>query len=248
VATVRSVLWKHKPDGRGHLPTWLRFDDGARTLYHSIRVKIHPRHWTPRAERGRKSHDLHEDINGLIEGRLADAERERLRLLQIREVSTAEALKSAVAGKGYTDCFLDFAHAHLDDVEAQGNVGRVREERADSSAPSTRLLPRCSGEGSRVRGVDRPAPLAVRGGARRSRTSGWVRSRALLGLGGRPARWRRRRSAAGPAVWWPPGPPAPAPATMTGPHPGLTEAARDDLDRIVDEREGAGIPQSARVL
>jgi len=130
VATVRPVLWKHKPDKRGHMPVWLRFDDGARTLYHSIRVKIHPRHWNPRAERVRKSHDLHEDINGLIEARLADAERERLRLLRLREVPTAEALKSAVAGKGYTDCFLDFARDYLDGVEARGNVGRVRKERA----------------------------------------------------------------------------------------------------------------------
>lgn len=150
MATVRPVLWKHKKNRHGHHPLWLRFDDGARTLYHSLSVSLHPRHWNPKAERVRKSHDLDDEINALIEARLADAERERLRLLVAREVPTAEALKAAVAGIERVGCFLRFAREYLDGVEAQGNVSRVRKERAvmnkleafgGSPLPFARLTP-----------------------------------------------------------------------------------------------------------
>lgn len=103
MATVRPVLWTHKTSQRGHHPIRLRFADGARTLYPSLGVYVHARHWNEKAERVRKTHDLHEDINRLIEARLNEAERERLRLMTAGEVPTAEALKAAVAGKGRTD-------------------------------------------------------------------------------------------------------------------------------------------------
>ena len=78
----------------------------------------------------RKTHPHADDVNGLIETRLADAERERLRLLTAREVVTAEALKNAVLGRGHTEDFLGFARSFLEDVEKRGEVRRSRKERA----------------------------------------------------------------------------------------------------------------------
>lgn len=130
MATVRPVLWTHKTSPKGHHPIRLRFSDASRTLYHSVGVYVHKRHWNEKAERVRKTHDLHEDINQLIEARLNDAERERLRLLTRNEIPTAEALKSAVVGKGKTDDFLAFAEEFIATVERQGNIQRARRERA----------------------------------------------------------------------------------------------------------------------
>ena len=130
MATVRPVLWTHKTSPRGHHPVRLRFADASRSLYHSVGVYLHPRHWNEKAERVRKTHDLHEEINELIETKLNAAERERLRLLKTGEHPTAEALKAAVVGKGHTDCFLAYAEEFLDGVERQGNVQRGRKERA----------------------------------------------------------------------------------------------------------------------
>ena len=130
MATVRPVLWTHKTSPRGHHPIRLRFADASRSLYHSIGVYLHRRHWNERAERVRKTHDLHEEINELIETKLNAAERERLRLLKLGEIPTAEALKAAVVGKGHTDCFLAYAEGFLEGVERQGNVQRARKERA----------------------------------------------------------------------------------------------------------------------
>jgi integrase/recombinase XerD len=130
VATVTPVLWRHKANARGHHPLWLRFGDGSRTLYASLGVYLHPRFWNENAARVRKTYELHEEVNQLIEARLADAERARLRLLTAREVVTAEGLKEAVFGRGHSGCLLDYARAFLDAVERQGNVQRARKERA----------------------------------------------------------------------------------------------------------------------
>ena len=108
----------------------LRFDDGARTLYLSLGESVHPRHWNPKAERVRKSHAEHEALNGLIEARLSEAERERIRLVTLRQVPTAEGLKTAVQGKGLADDVLAYARGFLDGVEEDGNVRRAKKERA----------------------------------------------------------------------------------------------------------------------
>lgn len=108
----------------------LRFDDGARTLYLSLKESIHPRHWNPNAERVRKSHPQHKALNDLIEARLGEAETERLRLVTLRKTPTADILKQAVEGKGLGDDVLAYARDFLDDVEEAGNVRRAKKERA----------------------------------------------------------------------------------------------------------------------
>jgi integrase len=130
MATVRPVLWRQKRNAQGQHPVWLRFSDATRTTYSSLGVYVAPGYWNQKAERVRKTHPLADEINTLIEARLADAERERLRLLTAREVVTAEALKKAVAGRGHSECFLEYARTFLLDVEKQGNVQRAKGERA----------------------------------------------------------------------------------------------------------------------
>lgn len=133
LAKVTPVLWRHKANADGHHPLWLRFTDTRRTLYASLSVSLHPRHWNDRKREVRKGHPHADRINALLARRLADAEDERLRLLADREPVTAEALKAAVV---YTEaapeapCFLENARAFLAGVERRGNVSRFRKESA----------------------------------------------------------------------------------------------------------------------
>lgn len=133
LSAVTPILWPHTENAEGHKPIWLRFSDTHRTLYASLGVYIHPRHWNERKREVRKGHDHHKRINALIATRLAEAEDERLRLLMAREPVTAEALKAAVANEatgGPAACFLRFSRALLEEVERQGNVARYRKESA----------------------------------------------------------------------------------------------------------------------
>lgn len=129
---MTPLLWKHKTDAKGHQPLYLRVGDASRTLYVSLGVRLHPRHWNDVAKRVRKSHDHEERLNALILRRLSEAEDERLRLLTNREPVTAEAIKAVLSpkkGRGPVD-FLDYAERRLKEVERQGMIGRVRTERS----------------------------------------------------------------------------------------------------------------------
>ncbi len=119
MATVRPVLWTHMTSPRGHHPTRRRFADASRSLYHSVGVYLHPRHWNARAERVHKTHDLYEEISELIGTKLNAAGRERPRLFKTGEHPTAEALKAAVVGKGHTGCSLAYAEEFLDRPSAE---------------------------------------------------------------------------------------------------------------------------------
>lgn len=132
MAKVTPVLWTHKLNRDGHAPIRLRFSDTRRDLYASIGVAVHPRHWNAAALRVRRSHPDYEEINALIVGRLAVAEKARLALLNGGQTVTAEALKSAVAPtgtRGRPSCFLLYVETFLDDLEAAGKIARVRRER-----------------------------------------------------------------------------------------------------------------------
>jgi integrase len=132
VAKVTPLLLKHKTDAKGHQPLYLRVADGSRTLYVSLGVRLHPRHWNDDAKRVRKGHDHTDRINALVQRRLSEAEDERLRLLTSREPVTAERIKAALSPEkenGLVD-FLDFAEQRLKEVERRGLIGRVRTERA----------------------------------------------------------------------------------------------------------------------
>ena len=130
MAAYRPVLWKHKRQSDGHCPIWLRFEGGGRTLYASLGVNIHPRHWNEKRAEVRKGHPQSEGINSLIQARLSCVEAERLRLLREGEPVTAEALKAAVAPADNTvkSCFLDYAREKLVEVERRGNISRVKKE------------------------------------------------------------------------------------------------------------------------
>ncbi len=134
MAKASAVLWKHKTNAEGHHPVYLRFTDSRRTLYHSLRVSVAPRHWNENSQARpvRKGHPHADEINTLIAARLAVAEVERLRLLTAGEPETAAALKAALAvQKQEADpCFLRYVEDFLVGVEKSGNVQRVDKERA----------------------------------------------------------------------------------------------------------------------
>ena len=133
MATVTPILRipKSRPDG--HAPLWLRFTDARRSVYHSLGIYLHPRHWNDRKQEVRKGHPHSEQINGLIAKRLAEVEDKRLRLMLDREPVTLEALREAVAPAPLaddraTDCFLAYVERFLEGVGKGGNVRRVRRE------------------------------------------------------------------------------------------------------------------------
>ena len=133
MATVTPILRTPKARPDGHAPLWLRFTDTRRTVYLSLGVYLHPRHWNDRKQEVRKGHPHAERINGLIAKRLAEVEDERLRLLMEREPITLEALRQAVAPAPpqedrSTGCFLAYVERFLEGVGKGGNVRRVRRE------------------------------------------------------------------------------------------------------------------------
>ena len=73
MAKVTPILWKHKANADGHHPIWIRVADRHRTLYHSLGEYIALKHWNPNSHRVRKSHPVYEDLNALIQDRLAVA-------------------------------------------------------------------------------------------------------------------------------------------------------------------------------
>jgi len=132
VAKVTPILWTHKRRKDGTAPLRLRFSDTHRDLYASLRVAVHPRHWNERQRRVRKSHPDADEINELIAGKLAAAEKIRLGLLSSGEAVTAEALKRALSPSGASGgprCFLRYVDTFLDELAVSGKVARVRRER-----------------------------------------------------------------------------------------------------------------------
>ena len=129
MAKATPILWKHKPNADGHFPIWIRLADRYRTLYHSLGEYVAARHWNPNARRVRKSHPVADDLNSLIQDKLAVAQAERVRLKRAGKPVTAEAIKEALVGadpdKASGD-FLAYADRH---VAALGARGQIREQR-----------------------------------------------------------------------------------------------------------------------
>ena len=133
LAKVAPVLRSDAADANGHRTLRLRFTDTDRTLYASLDIRLHPRHWNARKGEVRKGHPHADRINALVARRLAEVEDERLRLLTEREPVTAEALKAAVvhdASGVDSTCFLAYVRGRLNALVTAGNVDRHRNDRA----------------------------------------------------------------------------------------------------------------------
>lgn len=132
MAKCTPLLWKHKPRSNGHLPIWLRLEGEGRTLYHSLGVAIHPRHWNEKKREVRSGHPQSAEINSLIQARLNDVEAERLRLLREGEAISAEAMKEAISPsvEPTSGCFLQHGRKFLAEVERRGNIRRYKKESA----------------------------------------------------------------------------------------------------------------------
>ena len=130
MAKATPVLWKHDPNPEGHLPIWLRFSDARRTLYSSLGVYIHSRFWNPLKRKVRKGHPNADEINALVQKRLAAVEAERIRLLTDGEPITAEALKAVLQPVKAPGDFFSFADAYVSDLRRRGQVREHRREKA----------------------------------------------------------------------------------------------------------------------
>jgi len=96
MAKITPVLWKHKDNGDGHCPIYLRIYSEGKTKYKSLSVYIHPRHWNDRTRRVRKSHRRFAEINALITDKLSEAEGAVVESRREGRAPTAQELKEAL--------------------------------------------------------------------------------------------------------------------------------------------------------
>lgn len=133
MARVTPVLWKYKANADGHFPILIRVADCYRTLYHALGEAVAASHWNPNAHRVRKSHPVADDLNALIQDRLADAQAERVRLKRAGEPVTAEAIKAALVGaepSRLAGDYLVYADRHIEALKARGQIREYRREKA----------------------------------------------------------------------------------------------------------------------
>ena len=133
MAKVTPILWTHKANADGHHPIWIRVADRHRTLYHSLGEYVAKRHWNPNTRRVRKSHPVAEDLNALIQDRLAVAQAERVRLKRAGTPPTAEAVKAALVGADpgrASGDFLAYADRHAGAYRTRGQVREWKRQKA----------------------------------------------------------------------------------------------------------------------
>ena len=133
MSKATPILWTHKANADGHHPIWIRVADRHRTLYHSLGEYIAKRHWNPNKRRVRRSHPVYEELNALIQDRLAVAQAERVRLKRAGEPPTAERVKAALTaadpGRASGD-FLAYADRHAEAYRTRGQVREWKRQKA----------------------------------------------------------------------------------------------------------------------
>ena len=133
MAKVSPVLWTHKANAQGHHPIWLRVADRHRTLYHSTGEYIAKRFWNEKAREVRKGHPVADDLNALIQNRLAVAQAERVRLKRAGEPVTAEAIKASLVGAApdaASGDYLAYADRHVEALKTRGKIREHRRQKA----------------------------------------------------------------------------------------------------------------------
>lgn len=133
MAKVTPILWKHKQTAEGLYPIWLRVADAYRTLYYSTGEAIKAGDWNPNAKCVRKSHPVADDLNALIQDRLAIAQAERVRLKRAGESVTAEALKAALVGADpdrLAGDYIAYADRHVLALKKRDQIREYRREKA----------------------------------------------------------------------------------------------------------------------
>lgn len=63
MAKITPVLRTSKADRNGHVPIWLRIADTYKSVYVSLGVSLHPRHWNPKKQSVRQTHPNAELLN-----------------------------------------------------------------------------------------------------------------------------------------------------------------------------------------
>lgn len=133
MAKVTPLLWKHKANADGHFPIWIRVADRHRTLYYSTGEYVAARHWNEGARRVRKGHPVADELNALVQDKLAVAQAERVRLKRAGESVTAGAIKAALVGAGpggASGDLLAYADRHVEGLRVRGQIREHRRQRA----------------------------------------------------------------------------------------------------------------------
>lgn len=129
MARVAVVLRKDKQNARGEHALRLRITDADRSLYESLGVYVKERDWLESRGRVRKTHPHADEINALIQRRVADAERKGLRLKAEGDAVTAADLKGALAPAPPPTDVYAYAEAVAADHEARGSYQRAQKVR-----------------------------------------------------------------------------------------------------------------------
>lgn len=127
---VLAVLRTQKLNRQGKAPIYLRIADTDRTLYRSIGVLVRPSEWNERAGRVRKGHPRADEINTLIQARIAAAEGHALKIKTAGDAPTAHAIRDALTPARHKD-FVAYALAvSREHHDARGSIGRGQKIRA----------------------------------------------------------------------------------------------------------------------
>lgn len=127
---VIAVLRTQKLNRQGKAPIYLRVADAERTLFRALGVLVRPSEWNERQGRVRKGHPKADEINTLIQTRIAEAEGQALKFKTAGEAPTAHALREAITPEARSSDFIPYALRIADEHERRGSILRGQKVRA----------------------------------------------------------------------------------------------------------------------
>ena len=131
MATLSPVLRATKTNKSGTAPIYIRISDTDGHRFLSLGVRVRPRQWNPSSGRVRRSHPEEEELNALISDRLAQGEREALRLKVAGERVTADAIKRALdTSREEVPDFLAYADRWAEGLRRGEQINYYRRARA----------------------------------------------------------------------------------------------------------------------
>ena len=129
MATITAVLRTSKLNKQGTAPIYIRIADRDRTVYVSTGERVKPAEWNPNKSRVRATNDYADDINDVIDAKIAEAKRHALLKKATGEVVTAEDVKEAVQPSARGRDFFSYAEHVAADHEARGSYQRAQKIR-----------------------------------------------------------------------------------------------------------------------
>ena len=129
MASITAVLRTNKINKQGTAPIYLRIADRDSTVYRSLGERVKPSQWNDNKAQVRASHDNADELNALIESRIAEAKREVIRIKTGGEEVRAGDIKEALAPTAPGIDFFAYAEHVAADHEARGSYQRAQKLR-----------------------------------------------------------------------------------------------------------------------